>query len=172
MNLSQITIRKATKEDAQKVIEYTNLVATESDNLTFGKNEFEITVKEEEIILDNYFNSYNSIFLLAFFEDKIVGSISFSAGKRKRNLHVGEFGMSVKKEFWNKKIGSLLLESLISWAKDTKIIRKINLRVRTDNIPAQKLYEKFKFKKVGTFQRDLFINNTFYDVFLMELLID
>ena len=35
-----IEIRKAKKEDAAELLDYLNLVGGESDNLTFGANEF------------------------------------------------------------------------------------------------------------------------------------
>jgi len=47
-------IRSATKEDATAIVNYVNKIAGESDFLTFGKGEFEITVEKEEDILESY----------------------------------------------------------------------------------------------------------------------
>lgn len=81
-------------------------------------------------------------------------------------------GITVRKPYWGLGIGKLLLKYLIDWAKGTGIIRKINLRVRSDNEKAIKLYEKYNFKKEGTLLRDFCINEKFYDSICMGLLID
>jgi len=62
--------------------------------------------------------------------------------------------------------------SLKSVADKSKIIRKINLTVRNDNIGAIKLYEQFGFLKEGLNTRTLQINEKFYDAIMMGLKID
>lgn len=84
----------------------------------------------------------------------------------------GEFGVSVLKEYWGNGIGEELIKYLIAWSKDSGIIRKINLRVRTDNTPAIKLYKKLGFLEEGKRKRDFLIKGKFYDSLLMGLMID
>ena len=81
--------------------------------------------------------------------------INFGSGKRPRTRHAGDFGMSVHEQYWGLGIGSMLLQSLIDWCQETGFIQKINLRVRTDNTAAIRLYERKGFKKEGTITRDL-----------------
>ena len=107
--------------------------------------------------------------IIAEIDGKIVGNLNFSGGARKRILHTGEFGMSVLKNYWRKGIGEQLLTYLIDWSKNTGIIRKLNLRVRTDNISGICLYKKLGFKEEGIVTRDFEINNEFYDSILMGL---
>lgn len=54
----------------------------------------------------------------------------------------------VKKAYRNKKIGSLLLDSLVKLSKELSI-KSITLEVNEKNLVAFHLYEKFDFKKVG-----------------------
>ena len=54
----------------------------------------------------------------------------------------------VKKAYRNKKIGSLLLDSLVKLSKKLSI-KSITLEVNEKNLVAFHLYEKFGFKKVG-----------------------
>ena len=54
----------------------------------------------------------------------------------------------VKKAYRNKKIGSLLLDSLVKLSKELSI-KSITLEVNEKNLVAFHLYEKFGFKKVG-----------------------
>lgn len=54
----------------------------------------------------------------------------------------------VKKSFRNNGIGSILLEHLISYAKD-KNLNTITLEVNEHNLSAIKLYDKFNFDHIG-----------------------
>ncbi|WP_052045184.1 GNAT family N-acetyltransferase [Caloranaerobacter azorensis] len=87
-----------------------------------------------------YYNSDNKLFLIAEIEGEIVGNLSFKGSNRRRLKHAGEFGISVKKEYWNMGIASQLIKELIEWAKSSGIIKKINLKVMEDNERAINLY--------------------------------
>ena len=62
--------------------------------------------------------------------------------------HRGDFSVSVRKEYWNKGIGSQLLLEIINFAKENSF-EIIELQVRNDNFSAIHLYEKFGFKKIS-----------------------
>jgi len=165
-------IRKAVKSDAKELIEYLNIIGGESDFLTFGAGQFEKNVEQEEEFLLSTSKKKNALFIIAEIDGRIVGNLNFSAGPRERTAHTGEFGISVLKEHWGIGIGEELLKYLINWSKASGIIRKINLKVRTDNTKAISLYKKFGFVEEGLIKRDFLINGKFYDSLLMGLLID
>lgn len=167
-----LTIRIANKEDAPNLIEYINKIGGESDFLTFGENEFEITVEKEEAILESYKSVENKIYIIAEIENKIVGSLNYSGGHRPRIKHTGEFGVSVTKEFWGIGIGKELINYMIDWAKVGNVVKKINLRVREDNDMAIKLYQKLGFKKEGIISRDFYVDGNYYSSISMGLEID
>lgn len=58
------------------------------------------------------------------------------------------------------------------FAYATRIIRKINLRVRSDNHSAISLYKKSGFVSEGTITREFFINGKFFDAIHMGLEIE
>ena len=167
--MDNIIIRKAVKSDAQALINYINTIAGESDFLTFGVGELMVSKEQEEAFIESIDSRENALLIIAEIDGKIVGNLNFSGGARKRILHTGEFGMSVLKNYWRKGIGEQLLTYLIDWSKNTGIIRKLNLRVRTDNISGICLYKKLGFKEEGIVTRDFEINNEFYDSILMGL---
>lgn len=168
----KIIIRKANKFDAKALIDYLNIIGGESDFLTFGIGQFGRSVREEEAFIENTLKKENALFIIAEFNGKVVGNLNFSGGLRQRNAHAGEFGVSILKEYWGNGIGKELIKYLISWSKNSGIIRKINLRVRTDNTRGIYLYKKFGFLEEGIVKRDFFINGEFYDSLLMGLMID
>lgn len=172
VNNKKIVIRKAKKSDTRALIEYLNIIGGESDYLTFGPGQFGRSVEQEEEFIVNALNKENALFIIAEVNGKVVGNLNFSGGIRQRTAHVGEFGVSILKEYWGNGIGEELVKYLINWSKSSGMIRKINLRVRTDNTRGISLYNKLGFLEEGIIKRDFLINGEFYDSLLMGLLID
>ena len=85
---------------------------------------------------------------------------------------MGEFGVSVLKEYWHLGIGRSLILFLLTWCRDSKVIRKVNLKVREDHRIGITLYEKLGFKKEGIITRYFCINDNFYDAIIMGMEID
>ena len=166
-----LVIREAAVEDARAVLDYIKGISGESDYLSFGPGEFELSVPEEEEYLRKCRDSDNHLYLLGLIDDMVVSTLTFSAGRRPRVRHSGEFGMSVRKRCWGFGIGSLMLDTLIDWAKDTGIIKKINLRVRTDNQRAIQLYEGKGFVREGTIRMEMFLDGKYYDHHWMGLVL-
>lgn len=158
----KVVIRRANKEDASNMVEYLKEIGGESDFLTFGKNELNVSVSDEGNFIDTLNKSKNSLPLVAEVNGKIVGNLNFSAGRNSKVRHVGEFGVSVLKDYWGNKIGNKLIEYLIKWSKDTGIIRKINLMVREDNTRAIRLYKKIGFVEEGILKREFLSEGKFY----------
>ena len=165
----ELLIREAEPEDAKKILEYVEVVSKESDVTSFGPGEFELSEKEESGVLESYKEKSNSLYLVAIVENEIVGALSFLGGKRKRIKHCGEFGMSVRKSHWRKGIGSHLISTLIGWAQIEGNIKKINLRVRTNNHKAISLYLKFGFTFEGKISDDFIVNGRYFDHYCMGL---
>lgn len=165
-------IRPAIVEDAQAIIEYVNIVGGESDNLTFGAGEFGMTVEQEEAFLKKVTESKNAVYFVAEIDGSIVATLSFSGGPRPRNEHTGEFGVSVLKAHWGKGIARALIQELIDWSRKTDVIRKLNLRVRSDNASAIKLYRSLGFVEHGVISREFQVDGIFYDSIIMGLEID
>lgn len=167
-----LTIREAQASDAADLIAYINEVAGESDFLTFGPGDFTKTIEEEERILQAHADAPNQVFLIGELEGAIAGTLNVSAGSKPRIRHIGDLGMSVRKEHWNDGIGSALLSASIEWARRTGVVRKLNLHVYTHNEAAIGLYERSGFEHEGTIRRDAYIDGEFADSYAMGLLID
>ena len=143
-----ITIKKAHVEDAAEILQYLKQIGAETDNLSFGVEGLPFTVESEAAYILQIENSLDEIMLVAKDNGKVVGNASLSRMPR-RMKHRGDFSVSVLKEYWNKGIGSQLLHEIIQFAKENSF-EVIDLQVRSDNLSAVHLYEKFGFKKIGT----------------------
>ncbi len=171
-NALQLTLRHGGADDAEALLAYINQIAGESENVTFGPGEFEMSVEDERTYLQQIIASPSSLYLIAEIEDEIAGTLSFTTGKRPRMHHAGEFGISVLRKYWNLGIGSHLLTYLIAWARHNDTIRKINLRVRVDNLPAIHVYESHGFVQEGRNTREFYLHGQFVDTYLMGLQLD
>lgn len=168
----QLTLRYAEARDAEKLLSFVNQVAGESENITFGPGEFGLSIEEERAFLQQTAEASGSFYLIAEVAREIAGTLIFGAGKRPRLQHAGEFGVTVLRKYWNLGIGSQMLAFLIAWARQNGTIRKINLRVRVDNLPAIHLYEKFEFVQEGRLTREFSLHGQFVDVYAMGLQLD
>ncbi len=160
-------IREATAKDAEAVIEFTKIIGSESDNLTYGSEGIPITLEQEKAFLDSAKETENSVFYCAWQGPVLVGIASLS-GMSRRMFHRAELGISVLKSYWNKGIGSMLMQKVIDYAKQHDI-EIINLEVRSDNISAIHLYEKYGFKKTGVIPAFLKVDKEYADFDIMNL---
>jgi len=168
----QFTLRHAEPSDAEQILAYFEQIATESENITFGPGEFGMSVEEERVFLQKAVESPTSLYILAEIAGEIAGILTFSTGKRPRVQHAGEFGISVLRKYWGLGLANRMLAYLIDWARQNGTIRKINLRVRVDNLAAIHLYEKYGFVQEGRLTRDFYLHGEFVDVYMMGLQID
>src|SRR5215475_10377994 len=157
-----LIIREAGPEDARDLLDYVERVSGESDFLAFGPGEFELTQAEEEDFLRKCRDSEHELYIIGLVDETIVGGLAFSAGRRPRVRHSGELSMSVRKDYWGLGVGSSMLDALLDWARKNRIL-KINLRVRTDNHRAIRLYERKGFVHEGTIRREIFFAGNYFD---------
>lgn len=170
-NGENLILKKADVNDAEKMIEYLNIVGGESDNLLFGENEFRLSIEQEKSHLENMAKQETSMMLVGIINKKIVSIAQISAPRRKRIAHNADISISVKKEYWNLGIGSEVMKALIDFAKDTKKIKNISLGVKASNTKARSLYRKFGFNEVGIHKNFFYVNDEYDDEILMDLYI-
>jgi GNAT superfamily N-acetyltransferase len=117
MDKSNYRIREATEKDAEGVLRLFRLVAASFDTILTSEGEFNYTQEEEKIILSQWADNGNSIFLVAEGEEGQMGMLGFQGGKRRRERHCGTLGMSVHPDWQGRAIGRGLLKTLVDWAE-------------------------------------------------------
>ena len=112
-NGQTLLIRQVEVEDTSAVMDFVYKISGESDFLTFGPGEFELTEAEEQEFIYKSLVSENQLFIFSSINNSIVALLHFSASPRPRIRHCGEIGLSVRKEYWGLGIGSIMLDTLI-----------------------------------------------------------
>ena len=164
-----IRMEKAAPSDAAMLLEYLKQVGGETNNLTFGSEGMPFSVEAEAEFISGMENSTDNVMFLAKSDEKIVGCASLNRLPR-RMKHRGDFAISVAKDYWNRGIGSQLLENIIAFARENDF-EIIDLQVRSDNKSAIHLYEKYGFKKIGEHSAFFKIGdeNISFDIMCLEL---
>lgn len=85
-----------------------------------------------------------------------------------RNNKTAYLGICLLHEARGKSYGNKLINELILRAKSELLLRKLLLKVRIDNLPAIKLYEKNRFQKVGIMREEYYGSHNYWDVMLYE----
>lgn len=168
-------IAEATPADAAAVIAFMNLVGGESDNLTFGENEFPIQDAAEEAEFITRQQNQGGFTLLAWADisrkkggPRLIGLLSVDRGARPRLRHRGTLMILVLKQYWHKGVGTRLLQQGVAQAVNDQTLDVLALEVRPDNAYAIRLYERFGFERTGTNRGLLKIADTLYDTHLMS----
>lgn len=167
----EVIIAEATKEDAQRIIDFYNIVGGETDFLSFGKDEFTRNADEYGAFLAATQLEQNSIILLATLNGEIISIASINSTQKNRIKHVGTLGIVISEQFTAQGLGRKMMEQLIDWAATNGVTRKISLVTREDNALAIALYEKLGFEKEGLLKNDTFINGHYFHTLMMGLFI-
>jgi RimJ/RimL family protein N-acetyltransferase len=168
----RVRIRRAEPDDASAILAYLGRVGGESINLTFGTEGPGLSEEEEREYLTRVAAADNSLAIVALAGDEIVGGLTFDGGRRARLRHAGEFGISVLQSYAGQGLGKALVEYMLAWAERSGVVRKINLKVRVDNLPAIRLYERMGWVPEGRTTRDTLIDGEFNDCLLMGREVD
>ncbi len=104
-----LVVREPDKNDARNLLKYIDKVSAETDFLTFGPGEYEMSLEDEKKIIETCQKSLNKIILIAEIKDEIIGCLIFRGGDRLRTQHTGELGLSVINSCWRTGIGSILI---------------------------------------------------------------
>jgi len=164
-----LVIREALPEDAGALLRYLEAVSGESDFLTFGPGEFELTQAQEEVHLRRVREALDQLYIIGTIDAAIVALLSFTPGHRARVRHSGEFAISVGQSYWGRGVGGLMLDALLEWARAVGTVRKIALRVRTDNLRGIALYRRKGFVTEGTLRGEICVRGEYFDLLYMGL---
>ena len=164
-----ITYREAEPSDAGKFLEYSKIVGSETDNLTFGAEGLSLSISQEADFIRKFAGNPGSIMIVAFDEGELIGTgaVSVVSGKP-RFAHRREIAISVRKDYWGKGIGTGIMNVLMDFARKSGA-EVLELEVRSDNEAAISLYKKFGFEKIGTNEKFFKINGEFFAADYMNL---
>jgi len=142
-------IRSPRVEDAEQLIEYLMVTASETEFLTRYPEEVKVSKEKEQGIIQWFIHSDSDLMLVAEVDGKIVGNCSYtSVGTKIRVRHRCSLGIALYKKFYGLGLGTYLMQVLIEKAQECGY-EQIELNVSGKNERAIALYQKMGFTQVG-----------------------
>lgn len=129
-----------------------------------GSNETQVL----DWLIERSTGSGNKFFVIADAETSLpIGYLQF-VGIDTVNRNA-DLGICLAPDAQGKRFGRQALELALRTLRDSGDVRKISLRVRTDNEIAIKCYQNIGFRQCGLLSKHVFIDDDWRDVILMEL---
>lgn len=155
----KIKIKKLSQKDIKRFKEfqdYINSLIGEGVKILLNQK---LTLKEEKRWLRDTFKQvkkHKKVFIIAEHNNQIVGEAGIDLDRDRRS-HIGNFGISIKKDYRGIGLGEYLMGEILKLAEKEldpkpKIIR---LSVFANNKPAISLYRKYGFKKVAAIPKQM-----------------
>jgi len=163
MKKPKIEIRPPKMSDLNSLLEMINSLVDEKAFITVQKK---LTYKEEKEYLKKIIKDKNSIHLFLLIDGKVVGNSMVAIGN-KDEKHIGEIGISLKKEARGLGLGEKLFKEVINKAIKKFKLRILSLGVHGKNKIAQNLYKKMGFEILGTIKGGVNHYNKYEDLIKM-----
>lgn len=159
----KLEIRQPRMSDLDSLLKIINSLVEEKAMITVQKK---LTRKEEEKYLKGIIKDKNTFHLFLVVDGEVMGSGSIVRFEGIRS-HVGELGISIKKEARGKGLGNKLFEKIMEEGVKKFKLKIVVLNVFKSNKIAQNLYGKNGFKKVGEIKNEVQYYGKYDDSIMM-----
>ncbi|HSA06785.1 MAG TPA: GNAT family N-acetyltransferase [Candidatus Gastranaerophilales bacterium] len=166
INLDALKIRPARIEDSFFMNElrimdgvFENCPSVYSERISFSQN-----------MINGLSGESDHMFVAeAFMENRVVilGIAGLHVNKNPRMKHSATIGILVHTAYQGKGIGKKLMDKVIDLADNWLLLKRIELEVISDNIPAINLYKKYGFTQEGIKKYCVIKNGKYMDAVLM-----
>lgn len=151
-----VLIRHCRRDDVERLLEFINTLSREQTYIIFQGEQ--MTIDEESRYVEGFLKKAEdkkAIKLLAFHNEELIGVADITP-KERAESHIGVFGLTIKKEWRGKGVGSFLMQiALEESKKNIEGMKIITLGVFANNPIAKKIYEKLGFVEYGILPKGL-----------------
>lgn len=166
-----VGIREATGRDVEGVMRYMReLVDEEGLYIGYEPGEYDPPVERELGWIEEHMVRDNSVMFLAVAsgeKGEIVGLLNCTGSRRWANRHETTLGISVRKGWRGKGIGTRLMKAALEWAEGNEVVKRVQLEVLAENVEAIELYERLGFEVEGVRRRAMWKQGRWMDGVVM-----
>jgi RimJ/RimL family protein N-acetyltransferase len=169
----EIVFRYVSIGDHEAITDYMNTISDEKIFISFQGEKLTYEDEKKFVIGEvKNIKEHKSVTILALHENKIIGMSGINLKVRVEN-HVGEFGITVAKDFRGDGIGKIFVKTMIEEAiKNCSGMKIVSLGVFSNNTVAISLYKKFGFIQHGCLPKGIKYKDSFVDRVEMYLNIE
>ncbi len=167
MGQTKYEIRSAKVEDAEKIVELLTNAGSESPHLSYGEQEFDVSIKQEEKIIKMFRKNHNAALIVVDLAGEIIALATIDGDGYQKVCHNCEVAMVVAKAYWGQKVGMTLMNYLLKRAQKMEKTN-VYLSVKADNKRAINLYESFGFQQFGCQKNYFKVDNQEIDLLHMQ----
>jgi RimJ/RimL family protein N-acetyltransferase len=175
--MADYSIREATLDDAQALIDYLVELSQEPDiTLPMSPGSVNLTIEQEHAYLTGHLEPANATYFVAEADGQIIGTLHCTGIDlpiiEDMARHVADMGVSVREDWRGKGVGTALMNRGIAWARSTGTIERLQLEVFAHNEAAIHIYEKLGFEVEGRRRRAFKRDGAYIDSFTMALFLE
>lgn len=148
-------LRPLKKEDATLMYEW---MTAKDVNKYFRFDSSKVTIESCEKFILNSMTETDKTYAIDA-DGEYAGSISLK--HIDKNDNNAEFAISIREKFRGKGLGKMAIKKILKIAFDELKLNKVYLNVLSDNIPANRLYEKCGFVYEGELVKHIRINGEY-----------
>lgn len=144
-----ILIRVARGHDAADILKHVKRIVENDNTVMRYPQEFAMTLDSTKAWIEGLGADLSSVILLAHHGERLVGMIDGHGGKKIKERHKIEFGMSVRAEYRGLGVGRQLVMAFVEWVRDHESLEKVTLSVFSNNPNGYFLYRNLGFEEEG-----------------------
>ncbi|MBI4896232.1 MAG: GNAT family N-acetyltransferase [Candidatus Aenigmarchaeota archaeon] len=164
-----LIIRFPKKSDAQAFQSFINPIVVEHAFIGLQKK---VSPKQEKKFLSELLAACKkggTIALVVETNGTVVTSCQIARDNADATRHVAHIGIAIAKDYRRLGLGTRLLRLLIEFGQSELHAEVITLSVYSGNKPAQRLYKKVGFVKIGVIPKGAKVAGKYYDNIIMVL---
>lgn len=138
------------EEDIESTLEYLVVTVGETEYiLRYPEECSKYTAESEKVLFEQRNKSPDAAMVMCVVDGKVAGNCEIAFSNELKTRHRASIAIALISEFWNKGIGTKMLQEMIHLAETREYVTQIELDVVEGNSRARHLYEKMGFRITG-----------------------
>ena len=164
-------IREISIKDVENFISLLSQIYDESEFTFYNPGEYSPTISSASQHLEKYITSPTKAIYVAESDEQLVGYVFVNTETYERTQHEAVVYLGVREYYQHQGIGQALTNRIEAWALNHHI-RRIEATVVTENINAIELFKGMGFQIEGELKDKLFINQKYYNEYVMAKILN
>ena len=164
-------IREISIKDVENFISLLSQIYDESEFTFYNPGEYSPTISSASHHLEKYITSPTKAIYVAESDEQLVGYVFVNTETYERTQHEAVVYLGVREYYQHQGIGQALINRIEAWALNHHI-RRIEATVVTENINVIELFKGMGFQIEGELKDKLFINQKYYNEYVMAKILN